>query len=277
MVETEGSDEVQDVAHEAPVWTVGPAADAVGTTVRTLHHYDSIGLVVPSGRTYAGYRVYTDADLDRLRQVLVYRELGFTLDDVAGLLDGDDDDRSRRVRDQLVAVSARIDRLQQVRAALEKQMERHMSGVNLTQAEKRELFGDTWIENEEEYAKEAQERWGDTDAWAQSRERTASYSKADWERAKVEGDEINARFVALLQGGEPADGEAARAVAEDHRQSICRWYYDCSYEVHAGIGRMYIEDARFTATYEAIAPGLAAFVSQALQANAAHAGEAGPG
>lgn len=258
------------VEPEQRTWTVGPAAEAVGTTVRTLHHYDAVGLVVPSGRTAAGYRTYTDDDLDRVRQVLVYRELGFALEDVAGLLDGDGGDRTRLVREQLAAVTARIDRLQQVRAALEEQMERQMSGVDLTQAEKRELFGDTWTENEEEYAAEAEQRWGGTDAWAQSRQRTAGYSRADWVRAKAEGDEVNARFAALLQAGEPADGEAARAVAEEHRQSISRWYYDCSYEVHAGLGRMYLEDERFTRTFEDVSPGLAAFVSRAVQANAEH-------
>ena len=253
-------------------WTVGPAADAVGVTVRALHHYDAIGLVVPSGRTDAGYRVYLEADVDRLRHVLVHRELGFALEDIGALLDGDGGDRTRLVREQIDRVDERIDRLQQVRAALETEMEATMSGVRLTQAEKRELFGDSWIENEESYAREAEERWGDTDAWRQSRERTSRYSKADWERAKAEGDEITARFVTLLHAGEPADGEAARAVAEDHRQSITRWYYDCGPEVHAGIGRMYVEDPRFTATYEAVAPGLAKYVSTAVQANAAARG-----
>lgn len=249
-------------------WTVGPAARAVGTTVRALHHYDAIGLVRPSGRTHAGYRVYLDQDLDRLRQVLVYRELDFTLEDIAGLLDGDDDDRTRQVREQLAAVVARIDRLQQVRAALEQQMEATMSGTNLTQADKRELFGDHWVENEQEYAREAEERWGDSDAYAQSARRAASYSKEDWQAIAAEGEVLTARFVELMRAGEPADGEAARAVAEEHRQHIARWFYDCGLEMHAGLGRMYVADERFTKTYEDIAVGLAAYVSDAIQANA---------
>lgn len=256
------------VEREARDWTVGPAAEAVGTTVRTLHHYDSLGLVVPSGRTQAGYRTYSEVDLDRLRQVLVYRELGFALEDISVLLDGDDDDRARQLADQLAAVVARIDRLQQVQAALEEQRERQMSGADLTQAEKRELFGDTWVENEQEYATEAQERWGDTDAWAQARATEKSYIKDDWARMKSEADDINARFVVLMQADEPADGQAARDVAEEHRQLICRWHYDCSLEMHAGIGKMYVMDERFTKTYEDISVGLAAYVSDAVQANA---------
>ncbi len=253
--------------------TVGPAARVVGTTVRALHHYDAIGLVHPGGRTPAGYRVYLEADLDRLRRVLVLRELGFPLQDVATLLaardDGDEDGVLRLVTDQLAAVDARIDRLQQVRAALTREREAHVSGVRLTQDEKRELFGTTWVENEEDYAREAEERWGATDAWRTSRERTSRYTKADWEQVKAEADGINARFVALMAAGEPADGEAARAVAEEHRQHIGRRFYDCPPEMHAGLGRMYVADERFTATYEALAPGLAQYVSTALQANAA--------
>ena len=253
-------------------WTVGPAAAAVGATVRALHHYDAIGLVVPGARSDAGYRVYSEDDLDRLRHVLVHRELGFALEDIGALLDGDGDDRTRLVREQIDRVDERIDRLQQVRAALETEREATMSGVRLTQAEKRELFGDTWIENEEEYAREAEERWGDTEAWVQSRERTSRYSKADWEVLKAEVDGIHDRFVALLRAGEPADGEAARAVAEEHRHHISTRYYDCSPQLHAGLGRTYVDDPRFTATYEDLAPGLAQYVSTAFQANAAAAG-----
>ena len=118
-------------------WTVGPAAAAVGATVRALHHYDAIGLVVPGARSDAGYRVYSEDDLDRLRHVLVHRELGFALEDIGALLDGDGDDRTRLVREQIDRVDERIDRLQQVRAALETEREATMSGVRLTQAEKR--------------------------------------------------------------------------------------------------------------------------------------------
>jgi MerR family transcriptional regulator, thiopeptide resistance regulator len=248
--------------------TVGAAAAAVGTTVRALHHYDAIGLVRPSGRTAAGYRLYTEADLDRLRAVLVYRELDVPLEEVAVLLDADDAERDRVLVAQLALVRARIDRLQQVRAALEREVEAHVSGVRLSQEEKRELFGDSWTENEQEYAREAEERWGDTDAWQQSRRRTSRYGTADWEAIAAEAAAIEQRFVELMRAGEPADGDAARAVAEEHRQHVSRWFYDCPREMHAGLGRMYVADERFTATYEAKAPGLAQYVSTAVRANA---------
>ena len=246
-------------------WTVGPAAELLGSTVRTLHHYDAIGLVVASGRSWSGYRRYTSDDLDRLRHVLVYRELGFSLDRIRDLLDADPSDRLRHLREQLDAVGDRIERLQRVRVALEQEMEADMGGTRLTQDEKRELFGDDWLG--EEYEAEAEQRWGDTDAWAQSRRRTRSYDKADWQRIKDEGAEVERRFVALLTAGEPAGSVAAMDVAEQAREHLSRWFYDCPPEMHAGLGRMYVEDERFTAYYERQAAGLAEFVSTAVLAN----------
>lgn len=247
-------------------WTVGPAAQLVGTTVRTLHHYDAIGLVMAGGRTWSGYRMYTVDDLDRLRHVLVYRELGFALDRIRELLDGDVLERSRHLRDQLAVVGSRIDRLQQVRAALEREVEAQMTGTRLTQEEKKELFGDNWLG--EDYEAEAEQRWGDTDAWTQSQQRTAGYSKEDWVKIKAETEGVEQAMVALLAAGSPADGVAAMDLAEQLRQQIVRSFYDCPPQMHAGLGRMYVEDERFAGYYERQAVGLAQFVSTAVQANA---------
>ena len=142
-------------------------------------------------------------------------------------------------------------------------------GISLTPEEKFELFGEGYSE---EYEREAEERWGDTEAWAQSQRRTAAYTKEDWVRVQQEADAINGRFAEALGAGVPADSEQTMDVAEEHRQHITRWFYDCPPEMHAGLGRMYVEDERFTATYERIAAGLAQYVSTAVQANAARQG-----
>jgi hypothetical protein len=154
-------------------------------------------------------------------------------------------------------------------AAVEKEMEARQMGISLTPEEKFELFGENYSED---YEREAEERWGDTEAWAQSQQRTRSYSKEDWVRVKEEVDDLNQRFVEAMRAGVPADSEQAMDVAEQHRQHISRWFYDCPPEMHAGLGRMYVEDERFAATYERIAPGLAQYVSAAVQANAARQG-----
>ncbi|WP_028131097.1 MerR family transcriptional regulator [Serinicoccus marinus] len=248
--------------------TVGQVAEEVGVSVRTLHHYDEIGLVVPSERSFAGYRLYTVEDLTRLQHVVVYRRLGFGLEEVAALLE-QDADVLEHLRRQRSAITDRIGELTELVRSIDAAMESEMSGYQITREEQREIFGDNFTDNFDDYQAEAEQRWGDTDAWKQSSRRTKSYTKEQWEQIKVEQDQVNARFVELLEGGEPADSEAAMDAAEEARQQICRWFYDCPRGMHASIAQMYVDDPRFTKTYEDIAPGLAQFVRDAAVANAA--------
>ncbi|OLT18368.1 transcriptional regulator [Serinicoccus sp. CUA-874] len=248
--------------------TVGQVAEEVGVSVRTLHHYDEIGLVVPSERSFAGYRLYTEEDLTRLQHVVVYRRLGFGLEEVAALLE-QDADVLEHLRRQRSAITDRIGELTELVRSIDAAMESEMSGYQITREEQREIFGDNFTDNFDDYQAEAEQRWGDTDAWKESSRRTKSYTKEQWEQIKVEQDQVNARFVELLEGGEPADSEAAMDAAEEARQQICRWFYDCPRGMHASIAQMYVDDPRFTKTYEDIAPGLAQFVRDAAVANAA--------
>jgi DNA-binding transcriptional MerR regulator len=248
---------------------VGEVAVLAGVTVRALHHYDRIGLLSPSGRTAAGYRQYAPADLDRLHQVLLYRELGFPLEEVATLLDAPDADPEAHLRRQHALLRERLGRTQAMVAAVEKEMEARSMGISLTPEERFEVFGE---HDPAQHEAEVQERWGETDAYAQSKRKTSAYSKEDWLRIKRDAADLDARFVAALQAGVPAESPEAMDLAEEHRQSITRNYYDCSPEMHAGLGRMYVEDERFTARYEELSPGLAQYVSTAVQANAARQG-----
>ncbi len=245
-------------------WTVGQVADLFGVTVRTLHHYDEIGLLVPSERSRAGYRLYTAEDLTRLQQVVVYRRLEMPLDEIATLLEGGEDaaDHLRRQRD---TVMQRLGELTELVAAIDRALEREMSEQPATTEDLKELFGDGF---EDEYQQEAQERWGKTDAWKQSRSRTERYTKADWAEVKAEADAINAAFVAALSSGEPATSERAMDAAEQHRLHIHDRFYDLDHTFHRGLADMYVADPRFTKTYEDIAPGLAAYVRDAIHANA---------
>jgi DNA-binding transcriptional MerR regulator len=247
-------------------WTVGELARLSGVTVRTLHHYDRIGLVRPSGRTAAGYRDYAVPDLDRLQQVLVYRELGFPLEEVATLLDDPGADPLAHLRRQHRLLRERLARTEAMVAAVEKEMEARQMGIELTPEERFEVFGD---DDPAQYAAEAEERWGDTDAWAESQRRTRGYTKADWLRVKAEGADVERRFAAALAAGAPADSAEAMDLAEEHRQQISRNFYDCPPQMHAALGQMYVADPRFAAHYEEVAPGLAQYVSTAVQANAA--------
>src|SRR3954451_13384372 len=193
---------------------VGEVAALAGVTVRALHHYDRIGLVRPSARTAAGYRSYDVHDLDRLQQVLVYRELGFPLEEVATLLDDPDADPAEHLRRQHRLLRERLERTSAMVAAVEKEMEAHQMGIPLTPEERFEVFGEN---DPSQYEAEVEERWGETDAYAQSKRKTATYTKDDWLRIKAEWADVEARFAAALRSGVPADSQEAMDIAEVHR------------------------------------------------------------
>ncbi|MEU5912905.1 MerR family transcriptional regulator [Micromonospora sp. NPDC047527] len=246
-------------------YTVGQVARVAGVTVRTLHHYDEIGLLSPSGRTAAGYRRYDDADLQRLQLVLYYRELGFPLEQIAAIIDDPAADPAAHLRRQHELLTVRIKRLQEMVAAIEFAMEASKLNIHLTPEERFEVFGDF---KPEEHEAEAERRWGDTDAYRESNRRASGHSKDDWLRIKAENEDWGRRIVAVLASGAPADSPEAMDLAEEHRQIIGRWFYECSYEIHTGLADMYLADERFTAHYETIAPGLAAYLNEAIHANA---------
>ncbi|MER6086916.1 MerR family transcriptional regulator [Streptomyces bluensis] len=250
-------------------YSVGQVAGFAGVTVRTLHHYDAIGLLVPSERSHAGHRRYGDADLDRLQQILFYRELGFPLDEVAALLDDPDTDPRAHLRRQHELLTARIEKLQKMAAAVEQAMEARKMGINLTPEERFEVFGD---KDPEQHAEEAEQRWGGTEAYAETQRRAASYTKDDWKRMQAEVADWGERYTALMAAGEPATGEAAMDLAEEHRQHICGWFYDCPYDMHVGLAEMYVSDERFKAFYDSMRPGLAEHLKEAITANAARHG-----
>ncbi|MEV5312968.1 MULTISPECIES: MerR family transcriptional regulator [unclassified Streptomyces] len=247
-------------------YSVGQVAGFAGVTVRTLHHYDDIGLLAPGERSHAGHRRYSDADLDRLQQILFYRELGFPLDEVAVLLDDPDADPRAHLRRQHELLTARIEKLRKMAAAVEHAMEAREMGIDLTPEERFEVFGD---KDPEQYAEEAEARWGGTEAYAESQRRAAGYTKQDWQRMQAEVADWSERYAALMADGEPPAGERAMEMAEEHRRHICGWFYECGYEMHQGLGEMYVSDERFKAFYDAMRPGLAEHLRDAIVANAA--------
>ncbi|MDI5962896.1 MerR family transcriptional regulator [Streptomyces sp. SL13] len=251
-------------------YAVGQVAGFAGTTVRTLHHYDEIGLLRPGARTGAGHRRYDDADLDRLQRILFYRELGFPLDEIATLLDDPGSDPVELLRRRHEVLTGRVEALRAMAAAVERAMEARTMGVNLTPEEKFEVFGD---HDPDRYAEEVGRRWGTTDAYRESQRRTAGRGKQEWLRIKDEQRAWADRLAAVMDTGAPPGGEAATDLAEEHRAQICRYYYTCTYEIHTGLARLYTTDPRFTAHYEAIRPGMAAYLAEAITANAARRGE----
>ena len=241
-------------------FTVGELAKLTGITVRTLHHYDEIGLVQPSDRTRAGYRLYGDDDVLRLQQVLVYKELGLPLDEIAAVLDDPQFSRTdalARHRDALLVKRARIDAmLASLDAAI-----RHEKGTIMEANEVKSLFDGF---DHEQHAEEAEQRWGHTDAYKESARRTKQYGKAEWDAIRVEGDAVFSRFVELMREGARPGDERVRAAVIAHRDHITRWFYPCSVEIQRGLAEMFVADPRFAANIDRLAPGLARYVRDAI-------------
>jgi DNA-binding transcriptional MerR regulator len=247
-------------------YAVGGLAALSGVTVRTLHHYDEIGLLRPSGRTVAGHRRYSRDDADRLRQILVYRELDFGLDAIATMLADPGSEAEAHLRTQHRMLRARVERDQALLRALEKEMEARAMGMALTPDEQFEVFGTDKVGGE--WATEAEERWGDTDAWRESQRRTSRYTKQDWIEMKSQSDDALRAYAEAMAAGVPATSEQAMALAEGNRRFISGWFYDCSHAMQRNLAEMYVADDRFRATYDTVSPGLAQYVHDAIIANA---------
>ena len=242
--------------------TVGEVAELARVSVRTLHHYDELGLLSPSERSQAGYRPYSYEDLARLQEILIWRQLGFTLAEIASLLDDPAHDRLAALERQRELVGRELDRLTALAAAVDAAIVAHTNGTRLKETSMFEGFDPA------EYEDEARERWGHTDAYRESTRRARSYGDAEWSEIRAESETIVNELTRLMRAGEPPEGPAARAVAERHREHISRWFYPCSPQMHRGLGEMYIADERFARTYERQAEGLAAYFHDAIVANA---------
>lgn len=258
--------EIAQLPHTGPMaLTVGQVAETFGVTVRTLHHYDEVGLLHPSERTPAGYRLYTADDLRRLSTIVVYRRLDFSLEEIGELLEAEGDAVVEHLRRQRDAVRSRLAQMTDLVESIDHALEVAMNDRPATTEELKEIFGEGY---REEYQDEAERRWGQTDAWKQSQERTTHWTTEDWARVKAETEAFEDDLAAAVTAGEPSDSEPAAALAERHRASIER-YYDCSHEFQICLAQMYLSDPRFTAYYDGLAPGTAQWLHDAIVANAA--------
>lgn len=250
-------------------------AAATGVTVRTLHHYDEIGLLVPAARSQAEYRLYGADELRRLREILVWRRLGLSLAQIARLLDDPSTDREAVVEAQLSLVRARLTELRGLEAALEDAIA--IGASRAADREERHMSSDTEIIDAlggfdpAAYEPEVVERWGDSDAYHQSSRRVATYTPEQWRQIRAAESAHVERLRALFDAGARPTDEEVVAAAEAWRQHVSRWFYECSAERQRALGELYVLDPRFRATYEGAEgerPGMAEWVRDAWAANA---------
>ncbi|MFD3421272.1 MerR family transcriptional regulator [Streptomyces decoyicus] len=250
-------------------YSVGQVSGFAGITVRTLHHYDKAGLLSPSDRSPAGYRLYSDADLSRLQQILFYRELGFPLDEIATILADPQANALDHLRARHRLLNDQISKLQRLVEVAEQAMEVQQTGVELSPEERFEVFGEVTFDLT--YATQAHLKWQHHESYQRSMARAAGHSKEDWAQIMAEAADWRLRLTAAFDAGEPADGERAMDLAEEHRQHIARWFTPCPTDVHGRIADGFVTDPRAFALAVPPTeqrPGLAPYLRTAVHANA---------
>jgi len=244
---------------------VGEVARIASVTVRTLHHYDTIGLLGPSERSEAGYRLYSTDDLMRLQQIQIARSLGLSLEEIRSMLDDPSFDRREALLRQRAELRERAAATASMIAAIDTALALLEDPETLDAAELKELFDGF---DHALYEEEVVERWGDTDAYGESKRRTKDYSREQWAAIKAEVETLEARFAEALRAGRAVDALETIELAETHRLHIDRWFYPCSPAMHCSLATMYTRDPRFEAHYEGRCEGLAAYIAAAIESNA---------
>lgn len=239
--------------------SVKKVSELSGVSIRALHHYDSIGLLVPAERSEKNYRHYDEQDLLRLQQILFHRELGFTLEQTRKILDDPDFDyvEALRVhRKDLIKKHARMERLIQT---LEKTLE-SIEGEQKMTLKNEDLYKGFDQETIDRWNREVDEKY-DPEVVAESRRNVGKMSKDRFKDIQEQGDLITASIAALMDRA--ADDPEVQKQIERHHAWIENFYV-CPAEMYKGLGQLYVENPEFTAFYEKFKPGLAAYMAEAM-------------
>jgi len=258
-------------------YQVKEVAELSGLSVRALHHYDEIGLLTPTGRSAAGYRLYNDDDLLRLQQIVIGRELGLSLEAIRQSLDDPRFDRREALREQRAELERRAtstaDMIGAIDAAIEALNERDAE-VPMDRERKvdfKKIFNGF---DPDKHTEEVERRWGNTQGYKAAKKRWATYTEADWVKCRDEQSAIYADAFAALEAGKSPEDATAMDIAERHRLSFDRWYYPCSVQMHCTLADMWEADRRYGDSIDKHGgPGLTKFLAAAVRANAQRAGE----
>lgn len=243
-------------------YKVKEVADLVGVSVRTLHHYDEIGLLTPQSVNSAGYRLYDSKELERLQQILFFREIGFALPDIKEILDSPGFDRKGALKAHKELLLEKKLRLEHIIDTVDQTIQSIEGGTPMSNKEMFKSFDMAPIEEHKmKYAAEARQKYGDATIDAVEK-RTNKYTKEDWAAIMNESGDIYTRIVARMDEG-PEDPEVQDAVASI-QQWITKNFYDCTPEIFRGLGDLYVMDERFTANIDKHKEGLAVFLREAM-------------
>lgn len=247
-------------------YTVKALADLAGVTPRTLRWYDRQGLLKPLRTTEAGYRLYGPGEVDRLQDILFYRELGLELAAIRRILDDPAFDRQAALQSHLGELEARRRRLEGLILTVRKTIDETRGGSKMRDEEKFEAFKRNVVEaNEAKYGCEIREKYGD-ETVDRANANILALTEEEYSQWKALGEEINAALArAVRDGADPAGAEGQR-IAALHRRWLSYSWETYTPQAHRGLGQLYTADPRFTAYYDGEVPGCAAFLCRAIAA-----------
>jgi DNA-binding transcriptional MerR regulator len=240
-------------------YTVQQLAKIAGVSVRTLHHYDQIGLLKPASRNAARYRFYGETELLRLQQILFFKELDCSLEDIERILDSPGFDPVDALEAHRKELKSRAERLDTLLATIDKTIKK-LKGENIEMSDE-ELYGGLSKEQAEAFAEEARQRW-DPKLVNETNANVKKWSKDKWASVNKELDEILRQLAALM--GTPVEDRKVQALVARHRAYLNN-FYEVKPGMYRGLGKLYVEDPRFRAYFEKYRAGLAAYLAQAIE------------
>ncbi|KEZ90581.1 MerR family transcriptional regulator [Lacrimispora celerecrescens] len=244
-------------------YTINKLAKLAGISTRALRYYDELGLLSPARVSSNGYRIYGQKEIDRLQQILFYRELGVSLEEIRNILASKDFDGLSALESHLTALLARREQLNLLVANVEKTIKTMKGEMIMSDQEKFEGFLQKLVDhNEHQYGEEARAKYGD-ERVNRSNAKVLNMSKEQFTELERLTEDLNETLKAAFEQGDPA-GELAQKACELHKKWLCFYWDDYNKEAHKGVTQMYVDDPRFTAYYDKIAPGCAAFLRDAV-------------
>jgi DNA-binding transcriptional MerR regulator len=245
-------------------YTVQKLGKLAGVSTRTLRYYDEIGILKPARINSSGYRIYGQKEVDRLQQILFYRELGVSLEDIQKVVTDPSFDGASALkehREKLLEKRAQLDLLI---ANVEKTINHSEGRISMSNKEKFEGFKKKMIEdNEKQYGNEAREKYGN-ESVDQSNAKLMNMTEEQYKEVTGLEKQLKETLAQAFATGDPA-GPLAQKAAQLHKEWLCYFWSQYSKEAHAGLAQMYVDDERFKANYDKEQPGTAEFLRDAIR------------
>ena len=244
-------------------YTVNKLANLAGVSTRTLRYYDELGLLSPARISSNGYRIYGQKEIDRLQQILFYRELGIPLEEIKKILTSKKFDRQVALESHLTDLLAKRKQLNLLITNVEKTIKAAKGEIVMSDQEKFEGFLKKLVgDNERQYGEEVRSEYGD-ESIDHSNAMVMKMSKEQYAELEKLTEELNETLKAAFEQGDPAS-QLAQKACELHKKWLCYYWDHYSKEAHIGVTQMYVDDPRFTAYYDKIAVGCAAFLQNSV-------------